>query len=219
MPLAHTSWASSIKTKLTPEQITAIHQFLATVYQTQTVYPPKDKVFAALMATPLPQTKVVIMGQDPYHEVGQAQGLSFSVPDNVPAPPSLRNILKELTTDIGPRQSHDLTTWAQQGVLLLNAVLTVPAGQANGHAGTVWEPLTDAIITTASEDASPKVFILWGKYAQSKRRLIDESKHLVLTSAHPSPLSAYRGFFGSRPFSKANAFLAAQNRTTIDWLK
>lgn len=219
MPLAHTSWASSIKTKLTPEQITAIHQFLATVYQIQTVYPPKDKVFAALMATPLPQTKVVIMGQDPYHEVGQAQGLSFSVPDNVPAPPSLRNILKELTTDIGPRQSHDLTTWAQQGVLLLNAVLTVPAGQANGHAGTVWEPLTDAIITTVSEDVSPKVFILWGKYAQSKRRLIDESKHLVLTSAHPSPLSAYRGFFGSRPFSKANAFLAAQNRTTIDWLK
>lgn len=219
MPLAHTSWALPIKTKLTPEQITAIHQFLATVYQTQTVYPPKDKVFAALMATPLPQTKVVIVGQDPYHEVGQAQGLSFSVPDNVPAPPSLRNILKELTTDIGPRQSHDLTTWAQQGVLLLNAVLTVPAGQANGHAGTVWEPLTDAIITTASEDASPKVFILWGKYAQSKRRLIDESKHLVLTSAHPSPLSAYRGFFGSRPFSKANAFLAAQNRTTIDWLK
>lgn len=219
MPLAHTSWALPIKTKLTPEQITAIHQFLATVYQTQTVYPPKDKVFAALMATPLPQTKVVIMGQDPYHEVGQAQGLSFSVPDNVPAPPSLRNILKELTTDIGPRQSHDLTTWAQQGVLLLNAVLTVPAGQANGHAGTVWEPLTDAIITTVSEDASPKVFILWGKYAQSKRRLIDESKHLVLTSAHPSPLSAYRGFFGSRPFSKANAFLAAQNRTTIDWLK
>lgn len=219
MPLAHTSWALPIKTKLTPEQITAIHQFLATVYQTQTVYPPKDKVFAALMATPLPQTKVVIMGQDPYHEVGQAQGLSFSVPDNVPAPPSLRNILKELTTDIGPRQSHDLTTWAQQGVLLLNAVLTVPAGQANGHAGTVWEPLTDAIITTVSEDASPKVFILWGKYAQSKRRLIDESKHLVLTSAHPSPLSAYRGFFGSRPFSKANAFLAAQNRTTIAWLK
>lgn len=219
MPLAHTSWALPIKTKLTPEQIKAIHQFLATVYQTQTVYPPKDKVFAALMATPLPQTKVVIMGQDPYHEVGQAQGLSFSVPDNVPAPPSLRNILKELTTDIGPRQSHDLTTWAQQGVLLLNAVLTVPAGQANGHAGTVWEPLTDAIITTVSEDASPKVFILWGKYAQSKRRLIDESKHLVLTSAHPSPLSAYRGFFGSRPFSKANAFLAAQNRTTIDWLK
>lgn len=219
MPLAHTSWALPIKTKLTPEQITAIHQFLATVYQIQTVYPPKDKVFAALMATPLPQTKVVIMGQDPYHEVGQAQGLSFSVPDNVPAPPSLRNILKELTTDIGPRQSHDLTTWAQQGVLLLNAVLTVPAGQANGHAGTVWEPLTDAIITTVSEDASPKVFILWGKYAQSKRRLIDESKHLVLTSAHPSSLSAYRGFFGSRPFSKANAFLAAQNRTTIAWLK
>lgn len=219
MPLAHTSWALPIKTKLTPEQITAIHQFLATVYQTQTVYPPKDKVFAALMATSLPQTKVVIMGQDPYHEVGQAQGLSFSVPDNVPAPPSLRNILKELTTDIGPRQSHDLTTWAQQGVLLLNAVLTVPAGQANGHAGKVWEPLTDAIITTVSEDALPKVFILWGKYAQSKRRLIDESKHLVLTSAHPSPLSAYRGFFGSRPFSKTNAFLAAQNRKTIDWLK
>lgn len=218
MPLANTSWAPYIKATLAPEQITAIQQFLNTAYQNQTVYPPRDKVFAALTTTSLPQTKVVIMGQDPYHEVGQAQGLSFSVPDTIPAPPSLRNILKELATDIGPRQSHDLTSWAQQGVLLLNAVLTVPAGQANGHAGQVWEPLTDAIMTVASADASPKVFILWGKYAQSKRRLIDESKHLVLTSAHPSPLSAYRGFFGSRPFSQANTFLAAQNRETIDWL-
>lgn len=219
MPLANTSWAPYVKAKLAPEQIHAIQQFLATVYRRQTTFPPKEKVFAALLTTSLAQTKVVIMGQDPYHEVGQAQGLSFSVPDDTPAPPSLRNILKELATDIGPRTSHDLTSWAQQGVLLLNAVLTVPSGRANGHAGQVWEPLTDAIIATAAEDASPKVFILWGKYAQSKRRLIDESKHLVLMSAHPSPLSAYRGFFGSQPFSKANAFLAAHQRETIDWLK
>ncbi|MCT8389536.1 uracil-DNA glycosylase [Leuconostoc holzapfelii] len=219
MPLANTTWAPYIQAKLTPTQIHAIQQFLTTAYQDQTVYPPRDQVFAALLTTSLAQTKVVIMGQDPYHEVGQAQGLSFSVPDEVPAPPSLRNILKELATDIGPKASHDLTSWAQQGVLLLNAVLTVPAGQANGHAGQVWEPLTDAIIATAAEDTAPKVFILWGKYAQSKRRLIDESKHLVLMSAHPSPLSAYRGFFGSQPFSKANAFLARHHREPIDWLK
>lgn len=218
MPLSHTSWAPYLKNRLTPEQIQNIDYFLNTVYQEKTIFPPRDKVFAALEATTLQNTKVVIMGQDPYHEIYQAQGLSFSVPDNIVAPPSLRNILKELSTDIGLRQSHDLKSWSAQGVLLLNAVLTVPKGQANAHAGLVWEPLTDAIIQTVSSDGDPTVFILWGKYAQSKRRFIDESKHLILTAAHPSPLSAYRGFFGSQPFSKANAFLKENNRTEIDWL-
>ncbi|MEX0380424.1 uracil-DNA glycosylase [Leuconostoc sp. MS02] len=218
MPLSHTTWAPYVNEKLTLKQIKDIQYFLNTVYQTDTIFPPRDKVFSALVETPLKATKVIIMGQDPYHEIHQAQGLSFSVPDSVPAPPSLRNILKELATDIGQRQSHDLTSWATQGVLLLNAVLTVPEGRANAHAGQVWEPLTDAIIQTSSDDDAPKVFILWGKYAQSKRRLIDESKHLVLVSAHPSPLSSYRGFFGSQPFSKANAFLMAKGRSQVDWL-
>lgn len=218
MPLSHTTWAPYVNEKLTLKQIKDIQYFLNTVYQTDTIFPPRDRVFSALVETPLKATKVIIMGQDPYHEIHQAQGLSFSVPDSVPAPPSLRNILKELATDIGQRQSHDLTSWATQGVLLLNAVLTVPEGRANAHAGQVWEPLTDAIIQTSSDDDAPKVFILWGKYAQSKRRLIDESKHLVLVSAHPSPLSSYRGFFGSQPFSKANTFLMANGRSQVDWL-
>mgnify|MGYP003365128947 CR=1 FL=1 len=218
MPLSHTTWAPYVNEKLTLKQIKDIQYFLNTVYQTDTIFPPRDKVFSALVETPLKATKVIIMGQDPYHEIHQAQGLSFSVPDSVPAPPSLRNILKELATDVGQRQSHDLTSWATQGVLLLNAVLTVPEGRANAHAGQVWEPLTDAIIQTSSDDDAPKVFILWGKYAQSKRRLIDESKHLVLVSAHPSPLSSYRGFFGSQPFSKANTFLMANGRSQVDWL-
>ncbi|WEV54060.1 uracil-DNA glycosylase [Leuconostocaceae bacterium ESL0723] len=217
--LSHTTWAPYLKRELTPEYINAVADFLTTVYHgNQAIFPPKDRVFAALEETPLPDTKVVIMGQDPYHEVGQAQGLSFSVPDQVPAPPSLQNILKELADDIGPRSSHDLSSWARQGVLLLNAVLTVPQGRANGHQGKIWEPLTDAIIKISSADDHPKVFILWGRFAQSKRPLIDESKHLVLTSAHPSPLSAYRGFFGSRPFSKANQFLTEHGRQPIDWL-
>ncbi|ADG39980.1 MULTISPECIES: uracil-DNA glycosylase [Leuconostoc] len=219
MPLSHTSWAPNVKKKLTSDQIENISAFLARVYQNAVVFPPKDKVFAALVATTLQNTKVVIMGQDPYHELGQAQGLSFSVPDVVPAPPSLRNILTELTDDVGTRSSHDLTSWTTQGVLLLNAVLTVPEGRANAHAKGVWEPLTDAIIQIASEDDQPKVFILWGKYAQSKRQLIDETRHLVIASAHPSPLSAYRGFFGSRPFSKANAFLIKNSREPIKWLE
>lgn len=219
MPLSNTSWASDVNKKLTSNQIAHISSFLDTVYRNEVVFPPKDKVFAALEATALQNTKVIIMGQDPYHELGQAQGLSFSVPDSIPAPPSLRNILTELSTDIGTRDSHDLVSWATQGVLLLNAVLTVQEGHANAHAKGVWEPLTDAIIQIASEDNQPKVFILWGKYAQSKQQLIDKTKHLVITSSHPSPLSAYRGFFGSRPFSRTNDFLSENGRELIKWLK
>ena len=220
MPLTHTTWAPAVKAKLTSDYLDRVAMFINQTYQLgENIFPPREKIFAALETTPLPETKVVIMGQDPYHEIGQAQGLSFSVPDDIPAPPSLQNILKELSTDIGQRQSHDLTSWAEQGVLLLNAVLTVPEGRANAHQGLIWEPLTDALIQIASEDSAPKVFILWGKFAQSKRRFVDESKHLVITSAHPSPLSAYRGFFGSQPFSKANAYLSTHNRAAIDWLE
>ncbi|CAH1854755.1 uracil-DNA glycosylase [Convivina intestini] len=217
--LSHTSWAPGINAELSPTYLAEIADFINQVYQSdQAIYPPREKLFAALEQTPLSNTKVVIMGQDPYHEPGQAQGLSFSVPDDVPAPPSLQNILKELATDIGSRPSHDLSSWAQQGVLLLNSVLTVPKGQANAHRGQIWEGLTDALIKIASDDAQPKVFILWGRFAQSKRKLIDEKKHLVLTSVHPSPLSAYRGFFGSQPFSKANTFLIEKGREPINWL-
>ncbi|ABJ62559.1 MAG: uracil-DNA glycosylase [Leuconostoc mesenteroides] len=220
MPLSHTTWAPAVKAKLNPEYLKQVAQFIQSTYREDAhIFPQQKNIFAALEKTPLPETKVVIMGQDPYHNIGQAQGLSFSVPENVPAPPSLQNILKELSTDVGPRQSHDLTSWSTQGVLLLNAVLTVPEGQANAHQGKIWEPLTDSLIQIASEDDAPKVFILWGKFAQSKRQFIDESKHLVLMSAHPSPLSAYRGFFGSQPFSKANHFLVAKGRQPIDWLK
>ncbi|MBU7455168.1 uracil-DNA glycosylase [Leuconostoc fallax] len=218
--LSHTTWAHPIKEKLTPEYLKSVAAFIASTYATgQTIYPPQNKIFSALEVTPLNKTKVVIMGQDPYHEERQAQGLSFSVPDDVPAPPSLKNILKELSTDIGQRQSHDLVSWAQQGVLLLNSVLTVPEHHANAHANQIWEPLTDCLIQIASDDDAPKVFILWGKYAQSKSKLIDSQKHLILKSAHPSPLSAYRGFFGSEPFSKANHFLEKNGREPIDWLK
>lgn len=162
---------------------------------------------------------MVILGQDPYHGPGQAQGLSFSVPTNFPAPPSLQNILKELGQDLGEKKAHDLTSWAEQGVLLLNACLTVPAGQANGHAGLIWEPFTDAVIKVVNAQEQPVVFILWGAYARKKKAMITNPHHLVLESAHPSPLSSYRGFFGSRPFSKANHFLAENGRAAIDWLR
>ena len=196
-----------------------INQFLDQVYASGIIYPPREKVFQALKKTNLEEVKVVILGQDPYHGPGQAQGLSFSVPDDIPAPPSLQNILKELAEDVGVKPSHDLTSWTDQGVLLLNACLTVPAGQANGHAGLIWEEFTDAVIRLVSQEEEHVVFILWGAYARKKKSLIDASKHLIIESAHPSPLSAYRGFFGSRPFSRANAYLTEMGREPIDWLR
>lgn len=213
------AWHQEIKDRLPEYYFKKINAFLNQVYQDGTVYPPREKVFAALQYTPLEKVKVVILGQDPYHGPNQAQGLSFSVPDSLPAPPSLQNILKELKEDIGVRQSHDLTTWAKQGVLLLNACLTVPSGSANAHAGLIWEPFTDAVIQVLNSLQRPIVFILWGSYAKKKQNLITNSIHLVLTSAHPSPLSSYRGFFGSKPFSKANAFLEEHGQTGIDWLQ
>ena len=217
--MQHSTWHDAIKEYLPEHYYGKVKAFLAQVYQQGTVYPPQDKVFAALQKTSLEDVRVVILGQDPYHGPNQAQGLSFSVPDDLPAPPSLQNILKELEDDIGHRAHHDLTAWAEQGVLLLNACLTVPAGNANGHAGLIWEPFTDAIIRLVNDLDRPVVFILWGGYARKKKALITNGQHLVIESAHPSPLSSYRGFFGSRPFSKTNAFLTKHQEAPIDWLK
>ena len=217
--MQHSAWHDAIKEYLPEHYYGKVKAFLDQVYQQGTVYPPQDKVFAALQKTSLEDVRVVILGQDPYHGPKQAQGLSFSVPNDLPAPPSLQNILKELEDDIGHRAHHDLTAWAEQGVLLLNACLTVPAGNANGHAGLIWEPFTDAIIRLVNDLDRPVVFILWGGYARKKKALITNGQHLVLESAHPSPLSSYRGFFGSRPFSKTNAFLTKHQEAPIDWLK
>lgn len=217
--MQHSSWHQLLKEQLPEGYFKKINQFLDQVYASGTIYPPREKVFQALKTTNLEEVKVVILGQDPYHGPGQAQGLSFSVSDDIPAPPSLQNILKELLEDVGVKTSHDLTPWAEQGVLLLNACLTVPAGQANGHAGLIWEEFTDAVIRLVSQEEEHVVFILWGAYARKKKSLIDASKHLIIESAHPSPLSAYRGFFGSRPFSRANAYLTEMGREPIDWLR
>ena len=183
------------------------------------VFPKGSEYFRALDLTPLDKVRVVIIGQDPYHGEGQAHGLSFSVRPGVRIPPSLVNIYKELQADLGiaPARHGFLEHWARQGVLLLNAVLTVEMGQAAAHQGKGWELFTDAVIRAVNEQPHPVVFILWGAYAQKKAAFVDTSRHLVIRSAHPSPLSAHNGFLGSRPFSKANAFLEANGRVPIDW--
>ncbi len=183
------------------------------------IYPPGAQIFNALDSTPLPQVKVVILGQDPYHGPGQAHGLCFSVAPGVPAPPSLKNIFKELQRDLGlPVPNHGcLQRWAEQGVLLLNTSLTVEQGQAGSHASKGWQTFTDRIIELVNQECQGVVFLLWGAHAQSKRKLIDASKHQVLCSAHPSPLSAHRGFLGNGHFSATNAYLQAQGKNPIDW--
>jgi len=187
------------------------------------IYPPRGQRLAALELTPLDKVKVVILGQDPYHGPGQAHGLSFSVPQGVPPPPSLVNIYKELKSDLGiaPPDHGDLSHWAKQGVLLLNNALTVEAGQAGSHQNRGWEAITDAAVAAVAARPEPSVFILWGSHAQAKAaripELTDSDRHLVIRSPHPSPLSAHRGFFGSKPFSRANAFLEANGRGAIDW--
>jgi uracil-DNA glycosylase len=186
----------------------------------KTLLPPDAMRFNALQATALDKVKVVILGQDPYPTVGHAHGLAFSVlPDVKPLPRSLQNIVKELITDLGVDNRHTgcLQAWADQGVLLLNTVLSVEAGQAGSHQKQGWERFTNAVIQAVNQQVQPVVFVLWGGHAQKKAGLIDESRHLILQSAHPSPLSARRGFFGSKPFSRANAFLQAQGRAAIDW--
>ncbi len=184
-------------------------------------YPALTEIFLAFHKTPPTQVKVVLLGQDPYHGPGQAHGLAFSVPDQVALPPSLRNIFKELIQDLGSPHtptSGDLTPWAEQGVLLLNTVLSVAPGEPGSHQGKGWQTFTDGVIQKISEHLDHVVFILWGAYAQKKIPLIDVTKHCVLTSVHPSPLAAHRGFFGSRPFSKTNAYLVSMGKAPIDWL-
>ncbi len=185
-----------------------------------TIYPPGGLIFNAFDKTPFDKVKVVILGQDPYHNPGQAMGLSFSVPDGVPPPPSLVNIYKELNTDIGMPipTSGNLTKWAEQGVLLLNAVLTVRANEPASHAKIGWMDFTNAVIKKISTEKEGVIFLLWGKFAQEKQVLIDETKHHVLKAAHPSPLSAYNGFFGCKHFSRTNALLAKQGLEVIDWM-
>lgn len=193
--------------------------FIRQAYSAGTVYPSAGRIFAAFDACPFDKVKVVILGQDPYHEPGQANGLCFSVNDGTPLPPSLQNIYKEIADDTGvaPYPSGNLRRWSDQGVLLLNSTLTVGAGQAGSHQGRGWEEFTDAVIRHLSDEREGIVFMLWGNYARRKGASIDRSKHLVLESAHPSPLSAHRGFFGNHHFSRANDYLRAHGLTPIDW--
>ncbi len=214
------SWAPILKPLFEQDYMKRLSAFVQEERSRGHVFPPQDLVFNAFRLTPFDQIKVVILGQDPYHNVGQAHGLSFSVPDGIAHPPSLRNIFAELVTDIPGFQipvSGDLTKWAKQGVLLLNATLTVRAHEAASHQGHGWEQFTDSIIARISADREGVVFLLWGSYAQRKAMLIDHSKHLVLKSVHPSPLSAHRGFFGCKHFSQTNAYLTEQGKKPIDW--
>lgn len=196
-----------------------LHQFVENEYLHKTIFPPKENIFRALNLCDYENVKVVILGQDPYHELHQANGLAFSVYPGVRIPPSLVNIYKELQDDLGTMiPNHgDLTKWAKQGVLLLNNVLTVEEGRANSHSGKGWETFTLNIVKALNKRQKPLVFILWGNNARAKKQYIDTSRHLVLESAHPSPLSAHRGFFGSHPFSKANEFLIRNGMPMIDW--
>lgn len=205
--------------ELTKDYYKKLLDFVEQEYQIKTIFPPKQEIFQALNLCDFEDVKVVILGQDPYHQPQQANGLSFSVRKGVKVPPSLANIYKELQLDIGCQisQHGDLTSWAKQGVLLLNNVLTVEYGKPNSHRGQGWETFTLNIVKQLNQREKPLVFILWGKNAMEKSQYIDTSKHLVLTSVHPSPLSAHRGFFGSKPFSKANNFLQKHHMTPIIW--
>ena len=214
------SWYEVLKAQFEAPYFGQLKEFLVAERAQYTCYPPGSKIFAAFDRTPFDKVKVVILGQDPYHEPGQAMGLCFSVPDGIAVPPSLVNIIKEINADLGvniPLSSGDLSGWAEQGVLLLNATLTVRAHQAGSHQRHGWELFTDAAIRELSSRRSGIVFLLWGSYAISKKTFIDRGKHLVLTAPHPSPLSAYRGFFGCRHFTQANAYLEAQGLDPIDW--
>ena len=197
----------------------SLRSFLKHEYATEVVFPPMDEIFQAFRLTPLSETKVVLVGQDPYHEEGQAMGLSFSVREGTVEPPSLRNIKEELRNEglLHEPWSSDLSRWAKQGVLLLNSTLTVRAHQAASHQGKGWETFTDNAIMALNEDSKPKVFLLWGSYARSKKVMITNPAHLILESAHPSPLSAYRGFFGNGHFKKANDFLVSNGMDPIIW--
>ena len=214
------SWASYLQEELQAPYFHTLVEKVDGLRQEKEVYPPKGREFFALQATPPEKVRVVVLGQDPYHEPGQAMGLAFSVAEGIPYPPSLRNIFKELQEDLGASlpTSGDLTPWAEQGVLLLNTVLTVERGKANSHSTFGWQQFTDSVITATNTLPQPIVFILWGAQAQKKTALIcTASPRLILRSPHPSPLSSYRGFFGSKPFSQVNDFLQAQGESPIEW--
>jgi uracil-DNA glycosylase len=212
-------WDKVLNEQFCSNEYLNLREFLKTEYSTRQIFPSMYDIFNSMKKTDFDEVKVVLLGQDPYHNEGQAMGLSFSVPKGVDVPPSLVNIYKEIKAELGiqPKSHGDLTGWAEQGVLLLNAVLTVRAHQANSHKGKGWEYFTDSIIKKISNEKEGVVFLLWGANARSKKPLIDSSKHLILECAHPSPLSAYNGFFGCGHFVKANEFLSSCNLPTIRW--
>ena len=217
--MINNDWLPALKGEFQKPYYKELFQFVSNEYNTRQIFPPSDDIFNAFHLTPLNEVKVVIIGQDPYHNVGQAHGLCFSVKPDVDIPPSLVNIYKELQDDLGcyiPNNGY-LVKWAKQGVLMLNTVLTVRAHEANSHRGRGWEEFTDAAIKALNKQDRPIVFILWGSPAQSKAKMLDNPKHLILKAPHPSPLSAYRGFFGSKPFSKTNHFLEQNGIAPIDW--
>ncbi len=219
MPPISNDWLPALRGEFQKDYYKNLHQTVMQEYRTRQIFPEADDLFNAFHLTTLKDVKVVIFGQDPYHNVGQAHGLCFSVKPGVEIPPSLVNIYKELQDDLGcyiPNNGY-LVKWAEQGVLLLNTVLTVRAHQANSHRGIGWEEFTDAAIRILNKQDRPIVFILWGRPAQMKKAMLDNPKHLILEAPHPSPLSSYRGFFGSRPFSKTNNFLKQHGIEPIDW--
>lgn len=218
-PKIEDGWKSVLMDQFQSSYFSTLKEFLLEEKKTYTLYPPGDLIFNAFQRTPFDRVKVVILGQDPYHGPGQAHGLCFSVPQGIPKPPSLVNIFKELHSDLGVEipEHGNLEKWADQGVLLINATLTVRKGQAGSHQKQGWETFTNRVIEVVSQEKSGVVFLLWGRFAQAKETLIDGDRHLVLKSAHPSPLSAYNGFFGCRHFSRTNDYLVQQGKTGIDW--
>ena len=218
-PKFSNDWAVLLQDEFQKDYYQNLRRFLAGEYRTKVIYPDMYHIFAALQNTAYEDVKVVILGQDPYHGIGQAHGFSFSVQPGIDIPPSLRNIYQELQTDLGCYIPHTgyLKKWADQGVLLLNSVLTVRAGSPGSHQGMGWEIFTDDVIKLLNEREKPMVFMLWGRYARNKKALIAGRQHLILEAAHPSPLSAYHGFFGCRHFSKANDFLISHGMSPIDW--
>ncbi|MCS6968733.1 MAG: uracil-DNA glycosylase [Cytophagales bacterium] len=213
------SWKERLQAEFEKPYFRQLVEFVKSEYRTQKVYPPGKLIFNAFDKCPFEEVKVVILGQDPYHGEGQANGLCFSVADHIPMPPSLINIFKEIEADLGKPMppTGNLERWAKQGVLLLNATLTVRAGSPGSHQGKGWETFTDAVIRLLAEEKEGLVFMLWGKYAQEKGQFIDKTRHLVLTAAHPSPFSANKGWFGCRHFSKANEYLRSRGLEPIDW--
>lgn len=212
------SWKNALKNEFEKPYFLSLIDFVKNEYKAHTCFPKGKQIFKAFELTPLDKVKVVLLGQDPYHGIGQAMGLCFSVPEGIINPPSLQNIITELKDDLGVSlSSGDLSAWAQQGVFLLNATLTVRAHEAGSHQKKGWEIFTDSIIQKISEEKENIVFILWGSYAQQKIKLINPEKHFIIKSPHPSPLSSYRGFFGSRPFSKTNNYLISKNIKPINW--